>query len=365
MGSNPSEPKSPHLPVDGVSWDDCQGFLATLNQKYRVKGMTFALPHESEWESACRGGTTSPWSFGADPALLGEYAWFLGNSQGTKHPVGQKKPNSLGLYDMQGNVWEWCSNWYQAPLAIPAGPPTDKRRVVRGGSWKENSVRCRPASRGAMTGANPGFGFRVMCTPKDVSTASTQPIQSSAGRKGPRQYKLQFKSPEDLKQFVMADGSQVGVRNGLLGIGKGYVTFGTYFKSISSARIIGGIAPPAKRELRASVGQINMILNWDWANRDENHFRYCMNTSKGNRRHPTKPYALTPGKFHEIQVKQEGGKVFVLIDGKPHFETQGTLEGTVSIYPGPRSQIVVKEIVIEGEPDLSRQVTGPSPDNLY
>jgi formylglycine-generating enzyme required for sulfatase activity len=136
MGTNPSNFKGAANPVDGISWNDATDFCKKISEKTR---QAVCLPTEAEWEYACRAGTESAFSFGDDPSALGDYAWWGGNSDGTTHPVGQKKPNAWGLYDMHGNVWEWCADWYGAyptdPVTDPSGPATGRYRVLRGGSW--------------------------------------------------------------------------------------------------------------------------------------------------------------------------------------------------------------------------------------
>jgi len=137
-------------PVEQVSWNDAQGFLTGVNAL--GKG-AFRLPTEAEWEYAYRGGTTTRFYWGDDPsyASIVGYAWELGNSGSSTQPVGQKSPNAWGLFDMGGNVWEWCQDRYGAypdgPVTDPAGPDTGTPRVVRGGSWFSIVQACRAASR--------------------------------------------------------------------------------------------------------------------------------------------------------------------------------------------------------------------------
>jgi len=137
MGSNPSTFKGAKNPVETVSWEDCQNFLAKLKEK--VPAQSFRLPTEAEWEYACRAGSTTDYSFGDSGSGLGEYAWYGSNSGSKTHPVGEKKPNAWGLFDMHGNVWEWCADWYGPYTADnqtdPVGPSSGSGRVLRGGSW--------------------------------------------------------------------------------------------------------------------------------------------------------------------------------------------------------------------------------------
>ena len=150
MGENPSHFKGAKHPVENVSWEDCQRFLAEVRKKI---GRRFALPTEAQWEYACRAGTTTAYSSGDDNDVLSEHAWHSGNSELTTHPVGQKKPNPWGLYDMHGNVFEWCADWYSdaypdGEATDPRGEPTGTRRVIRGGAWLYVLDNQRSADRG-------------------------------------------------------------------------------------------------------------------------------------------------------------------------------------------------------------------------
>jgi len=139
MGMNPSKFKGPTNPVEMVSWEEAVEFCRKLSEK---TGKTLRLPTEAEWEYACRAGTKTRFSFGDSASALGDYAWYGSNSGNKTHPVGQKKPNAWGLYDMHGNVWEWCADWYgsypSGSLTDPQGPGSGSLRVVRGGSWRLN-----------------------------------------------------------------------------------------------------------------------------------------------------------------------------------------------------------------------------------
>ncbi len=134
MGTNPSKFKGATNPVEMVAWNDATDFCKKLSAKTR---RAVRLPTEAEWEYACRAGTQTAFSFGDDPSALGEYAWYENNSKKMPHPVGQKKPNAWGLYDMYGNVWEWCADWFgdypKGPATDPSGPASGKLRAVRGG----------------------------------------------------------------------------------------------------------------------------------------------------------------------------------------------------------------------------------------
>jgi formylglycine-generating enzyme required for sulfatase activity len=172
MGTNPSSFRGPRNPVEEVRWEDCEAFLEKLNQQFGTAGATFRLPTEAEWEYSCRAGSTTSWCFGDDEASLREYAWHAANSAHKTHPVGQKRPNAWGLYEMHGNVSEWCADWYQDEYYgeslpdDPQGPASGSYRVLRGGSWLDLAGVSRSASRGWGWPAlhNQCLGFRVART---------------------------------------------------------------------------------------------------------------------------------------------------------------------------------------------------------
>ena len=167
MGDNPSHFKGDDLPVERVSWKEIRYFLEELNAK---TGKTYRLPTEAEWEYAARGGASSRGYKYAGSNSLDEVAWYDGNSSASTHPVGQKKANELGLYDMSGNVWEWCAddshdNYYNAPSTSRAwiDSPRASDRVYRGGSWFSSALLCRVSTRNGNTHLcrDGNLGFRL------------------------------------------------------------------------------------------------------------------------------------------------------------------------------------------------------------
>jgi formylglycine-generating enzyme required for sulfatase activity len=176
MGTNPSHFKGARNPVENVSWKDAVELCRKLSELPEEKkaGRVYRLPTEAEWEYACRAGTTTTYCFGDDQSQLGEYAWFEKNSNSKTHPVGEKKPNAWGLYDMHGNVWEWCADWYgdypKGAVTDPVGPATGSIRVGRGGSWLNVAALCESALRLRFTPVIRNFsnGFRLALSSSEI-----------------------------------------------------------------------------------------------------------------------------------------------------------------------------------------------------
>ena len=172
MGSNPSYfKKGDNYPVEMTSWDEVGKFLDALNRK---TGKRYRLPTEAEWEYAARsGGKNEKWPGTNDEAAIEGFAWLEADSDKSTHPVGEKKPNSLGLYDMAGNVWEWVADHYdkyyykEQVKDNPRGPSEGEYRTMRGGSWRdrENRMRTTERRRGNPTYRSNYVGFRIALTP--------------------------------------------------------------------------------------------------------------------------------------------------------------------------------------------------------
>ena len=176
IGNNPScyqgalvGNQNADLPVENVSLDDAVEFCKKLTELTEEKkaGRVYCLPTEAQWEYACRAGSKTIYSFDDEEGLLPEYGWFKRNSSQRTHTVGLLEPNAWGLYDMHGNVWEWCSDWYgeypKRAVSDPTGPTMGTDRVNRGGCWLYPAANCRSASRNwAKSSYQDGLlGFRV------------------------------------------------------------------------------------------------------------------------------------------------------------------------------------------------------------
>nr|WP_271960234.1 SUMF1/EgtB/PvdO family nonheme iron enzyme [Rubripirellula sp.] len=175
MKNNPSKFKGADHPVEMVSWDEAVEFCRRLSEvpAEKAAGNVYRLPTEAEWEYACRAGTATKFNYGDDKSDLGDYGWYSENSDRKTHPVGSKLPNAWGLYDMHGNVWEWCRDWHgdypSGSVTDPSGATSSSLRVFRGGSWYYIAEICRSAIR-CRDGPSLRYddlGFRVSLSPSD------------------------------------------------------------------------------------------------------------------------------------------------------------------------------------------------------
>ncbi len=170
MGSNPSAFEGNNLPVEMVSWKDVQKFIRKLNAR---TGKRYRLPTEAEWEFAARGGNSSRGYKYSGSNDIGTVAWYEDNSGRKTHVVGTKMPNELGIYDMTGNVYEWCQDWYDnyyyslSPSSTPQGPPSGKYRVTRGGCWANRGMQSRVSDRSSYLQGGMHFGFRLVLDPSN------------------------------------------------------------------------------------------------------------------------------------------------------------------------------------------------------
>jgi hypothetical protein len=276
-----------------------------------------ALGDDPELKSLAKKDTEGPAS-ADEQASLGDDWWNLADKQG---PGAKKQIQARARY------------WYEKALPELSGLVKAKveKRLAEASSAKP------PASR-------------------------PEPSQAAVSRSESVVHRIGFAAPAVLRKFVTPRGEpgKWTIEKGRLVIkgsqGDGAL-YGEYFDSIAKVTIRAGIAAPASRNLRISVGPINMILNWEGA--DENHFR----NSETGALSKTHPRAIVPGRTHVIEVKQDAGNVVVSIDGKQHFTTPAKLQGTVTIYP-MQSTLAVQEIVIDGKVDPDRKVARPSHNNI-
>jgi formylglycine-generating enzyme required for sulfatase activity len=169
MGTNPAHNLAAGLdaPVEQVSWNDCQGFISKMNQtqtRWKVR-----LPTEAEWEYACRAGSKRE-RYGKLDAI----AWYEDDSKAHSEPVGKKQPNAFGLYDMLGNVWQWCNDWFapypDSAVVDPKGPPTGEKRIMRGGCYYCEALHARASRRNRDPESHlyRSIGLRIAAEPRPV-----------------------------------------------------------------------------------------------------------------------------------------------------------------------------------------------------
>jgi len=172
--------------VETVSWDEAMAFCRKLTERERAAGRlpaghSYTLPTEAQREYACRAGTTGRYA-----GELNAIAWFSGNSDEKAQPVARKQPNAWGFYDLQGNIWEWCRDWYghypSEPVTDPTGPANGSQRVYRGGAWFHSADLCRSAYRYRMEPSYRGslLGFRIALTPDDAARPAGNRVSAPA-----------------------------------------------------------------------------------------------------------------------------------------------------------------------------------------
>jgi formylglycine-generating enzyme required for sulfatase activity len=201
-------------PVEQVTWCEAVEFCRRLSSLTRERraGRVYRLPTEAEWEFACRSGSADTFHFGEDEAALATHAWFVGNTENGTQTVGLKASNAFGLYDMYGNVWEWCADWYgeyegrELVSQDPRGPDWGDYRVVRGGSWRSPLENCRSADRGCEA---PGrrcnrVGFRVLLMVGMVAESEASRLLTQQRNLSPENLNKQVGSHEELSSRFLA-----------------------------------------------------------------------------------------------------------------------------------------------------------------
>lgn len=188
MAKNPSHFSGPERPVEKLNWFDAVAYCDAMTKReqelgHLPEGVVYRLPTEAEWEYACRGGGTNLFSFGDDAGVADQFAWTLENSEGTTHPTGEKKPSPGGVYDIHGNVWEWCLDWFEKypeqSLTDPVGPTSGKFKVFRGGGWNNAVEFARSRNRFMMSPSNGIYfvGMRIALGPTNQFTIDSRTVR--------------------------------------------------------------------------------------------------------------------------------------------------------------------------------------------
>lgn len=201
MGDNPSNNKSPRHPVEQVSYEDCKAFIGKLNLLTEVE---FSLPTEAQWEYAARGGRDGGYRYAGTTQHLNEFAWYNDNSDGETHDVATKRPNGLGLFDMSGNVSEWCNDWWgdypRIDLVNPVGPSSGPAHILRGGNYACPDVILRVSHRmgGTPNSSNEAFGLRLAIEVTPSKLAAYKIYSSIASKKSPKNNKNKIETSDGL-----------------------------------------------------------------------------------------------------------------------------------------------------------------------
>ena len=273
MGDNPSYFQGDNLPVDNVSWDDIQLFLRKLNAK---TGKNFRLPTEAEWEYAARGGNQSKGYKYSGSNTLGDVAWYRDNSGGKTHPVGQKQPNELGVYDMSGNICECCSDWYgsysSSPQSNPKGPNSGTYRVQRGGAgWYLFAKCCRVSNRGNCSPDRRDKlnGFRLACSP-DLNTPMSTAVASTT-----KTYKVGDYYNDGVKEGVVFEVSAGGRHGKIVSMKQSAEMLEWSSDSAEQKRLIGA---NSDIDGAANMAKVKAISGWQ---SKYPAFKWCADLGEG------------------------------------------------------------------------------------
>ncbi|MBQ7310163.1 MAG: SUMF1/EgtB/PvdO family nonheme iron enzyme [Alistipes sp.] len=273
MGDNPSHFQGDNLPVDNVSWDDIQLFLRKLNAK---TGKNFRLPTEAEWEYAARGGNQSKGYKYSGSNTLGDVAWYRDNSGSKTHPVGQKQPNELGVYDMSGNICEWCSDWYgsysSSPQSNPKGPNSGTYRVQRGGAgWFFLAKCCRVSHRGngPPDHRDELYGFRLACSP-DLNTPMSTAVASTT-----KTYKVGDYYNDGVKEGVVFEVSADGRHGKIVSMKQSAEKLQWSSDSAEQKRLIG-----ANSETDGAYNMAKVKAIYGWQSKYP-AFKWCADLGEG------------------------------------------------------------------------------------